>query len=146
MKLNHFALVNASKLDSFGRRKREQHSIRIDAAIKRALDELLHQTHRRKAFLRLLVGVRAHTPLFKPGAGRGTPGWVAPIFLINRLKNLAARERHWIRPCETWETGRSELLRPAFHSLVQHLLTEFPVPRFMDAAWDLPDGPDAFRQ
>jgi len=37
MKLNHFALVNGSKIDSFGSRKRERDSTRIDAAIKTAL-------------------------------------------------------------------------------------------------------------
>jgi hypothetical protein len=145
MKLNHFALVHGSKIESFGRRKKEQDAVRIDAAIKIALDELDDYTDRRTAFLRLVECMRARTPLLKPTLGRGTPGWTAPVFLINRLRNLAARQSQWIRPCETWQPGPSNL-RPAFRSLAHHLLNHYPVPGFMDSAWDLPNGPEAFRQ
>jgi hypothetical protein len=145
MKLNHFALVNGSKIDSFGRRKRERDAVRIDAAIKIALDELDDYPERRTAFLRLVQCVRAHTTLLKPTLGHGTPGWTDPVFLINRLKNLADRQSHWIRNCETWQPGAMNL-RPTFRSLAHHLLTYYPVPGFMDSAWDLPNGPEAFRQ
>ncbi len=101
MKLNHFALVDGSKIDSFGRRKRERDSTRIDAAIKAALDELDHHAQGRMAFLNLLGCVRGQTSLLKPTSSRGKPGWVAPLFLLNRLRNLAIRHSHWIRPCET---------------------------------------------
>jgi hypothetical protein len=143
MKLNHLALANGAKLESFGRRKKKRDSIRIDAAIKKALDELEHHRNGRNAFLRLVACARARTPLLKPSPGR--PGWIAPVFLMNRLRNLASRQSHWIRPCETWEP-RGENLRPVFHSLVEHLLAHYPVPRFMDSAWDLPNGPEGFRQ
>ena len=33
-----------------------------------------------------------------------------------------------------------------FRSLALHLLAQYPVPGFMDSAWDLPDGPKGFRQ
>ena len=85
------------------------------------------------------------TPLLRPTLGHGTPGWTGPVFLINRLKNLAARQSHWIRPCESWH-ARASNLRPVFRSLAHHLLTHYPVPGFMDSAWDLPNGPEAFRQ
>jgi len=145
MKLNHIALVNGSKHSSFGRRKRERDSARIDAAIKAALDQMDHHVHSRAAFLRLLDSVRGHTSLLKPTLRRGTPGWVAPLFLLNRLRNLAIRCSHWIRPCETWQPSANSI-RPALRSLAAHLLTHYPVPGFMDSAWDLPDGPEAFRQ
>ena len=74
MKLNHFALVHGSKIEHFGRRKKEQDAVRIDAAIKIALDELDDYTERRTAFMRLVECVRACTPLLKPTLGRGTPG------------------------------------------------------------------------
>jgi hypothetical protein len=142
MKLNHFALVNGTK--DFGRRKKERDSVQIDAAIKAALDGLEHHAHGRDAFWSLMQCMRARTRWLKPTLTRGTPCWVAPVFLINRLKNLAIRRSHWIRPCETWG-GSSGNLRPAFHSLAEHLLAHYPVPRFMDSAWDLPDGPEGFR-
>jgi hypothetical protein len=145
MKLNHFALVNGSKLDSFGRRKKERDSIRIDAAIKAALDELDHHEEAPNAFLRLVAHVRSCTTLLKPATNRGTPGWVSPLFFINRLKNLALRQRHWIRPCETWSASQGSG-RPAFHALAEHLLARYPVPRFMDSVWDVPNGPEGFRQ
>src|SRR6266567_2873512 len=145
MKLNHFALLHGSKIESSGRRKRDQDGVRIDTAIKTALDELDDYTERRSAFLRLVECVRARTPLLSPTSGHGTPGWTAPLFLINRLKNLAARQSHWIRPCETWQP-RAGNLRPAFRSLAHHLLTHYPVPGFTDSAWDLPNGPAAFRR
>lgn len=145
MKLNHFALINGSKIDSFGRRKRERDSARIDEAIKNILDQLEHHPDSRAAFLNLLDCVRRHTPLLKPTSGRGTPGWVAPLFLLNRLRNLAIRHKHWIRPLETWQR-REVNPRPAFRSLAAHLLTHYPVPGFMDSAWDMPDGPEGFRQ
>ena len=61
MKLNHFALLHGSKIESFGRRKKEKDAIRIDAAIKIALDELDDYTERRTAFLCLVECVRAHS-------------------------------------------------------------------------------------
>ena len=145
MKLNLFALLHGSKIESLGRRKKERDAVRIDAAIKIALDELDDYTERRTAFLRLVDCVRARTPLLKPTLGHGTPGWTAPVYLINRLKNLAGRQSHWIRPCESWQAGVSNV-RPAFQSLAHHLLAHYPVPGFMDSAWDLPNGPEAFRQ
>lgn len=145
MKLNHFALVNGPKLGKLGRRKKEWDAIRIDDAVKAALDRLDHHVQSRPAFMRLLSCVRAKTSLLKPTLRAGTPGWIAPVFLINRLRNLASRQSHWIRPCETWEPSAGNL-RPAFHSLAQHLLAYYSVPRFLDSAWDLPDGPEGFRQ
>ena len=143
MKFNPFTFSDESKSKS--RRKKEQAANRTDAAIKVALLELYDFKERRDAFLRLLACVRSRTPLLKPAPGRGNPGWVGPVFLINRLKNLAIRQNHWVRPCETWEPASGNL-RPIFRSLARHLLTNYSVPGFMDSVWDLPSGPEAFRQ
>jgi len=89
--------------------------------------------------------VRGRTSLLKPTSGRGTPGWVAPLFVLNRLKNVATRHNHWIRPCETWQPQAGNR-RPMFRSLAAHLMTHYSVPGFMDSAWDLPNGPEGFRQ
>src|SRR4029453_14788291 len=78
MKLNHFALVNGSKIDSFGRRKKDRDATRIDQAIKTSLDQLEHHAQAQAEFLGLLNCVRGRTPLLKPSSGYGPPGWVAP--------------------------------------------------------------------
>jgi hypothetical protein len=127
MKLNPCDFSHERNHENSDRRKKEQDAIRIDAAIKTALDELHDHEERRAAFVALLTCVRLSTPLLKPTPGRGTRGWVAPAFLINRLKNLAMRQHHWIRSCETWQP-RENNLRLAFRSLAHHLLAYYPVP------------------
>ena len=130
MKFNPFTISDESKSKS--RRKKEQAANKIDAAIKVALVELADFKERRDAFLRLLACVRSRTPLLKPSPRQGNPGWVGPVFLINRLKNLAVRQHHWIQPCETWQPASGNL-RPTFRSLAHHLLTNYSAPEFMDS-------------
>ncbi len=145
MKLNLCNFSKEPNNENFGRSKREQNAVRIDAGIKTALDELGDNEERLAAFLRLLACVRSNTQLLKPAPGNGRVGWVAPVFMIQLLKNLAARQNHWIRPCETWRP-EPDNLRPAFRTLAFHLLMRYPVPGFMDSVWDLAAGPEGFRQ
>lgn len=53
---------------------------------------------------------------------------------LDAMLMLALRHLDWIRPLEEWQPPSSEL-RPQFASLVRHLLAEYAVPPFMDAAW-----------
>ena len=80
MKLDPWAFSNGPNNENLGRRKRQQDAVRIDAAIKTALEELADDEERRAAFLRLLACVRTLTALLKPTPGHGRPGWVAPVF------------------------------------------------------------------
>jgi hypothetical protein len=133
MKLNPCALSNELNDESSGRKKKERDvANRIQAEIKAALDELDWDEARRAKFLSLLACVRAHTQLLKPTPGQGSAGWVAPVFLLGRLKNLAARQGLWLRPCESWRPQGSNL-RSAFRSLALHLLALYPVPGCMDS-------------
>jgi hypothetical protein len=125
--------------------KKHQETVRIDTAIKTALQQLADHESRHAAFLVLLSRVRSCTSLLKPTRRQGTPGWVGPVLLINRLKNLATRQSHWIRSCQSWSPQDGNL-RMVFRSLAHHLLTHYPVPGFMDSAWDLDAGAEAFRQ
>jgi hypothetical protein len=125
--------------------RKKEAAVRIDTAIKAALNELGDEEERRAAFLNLVACVRSRTQLLKPTPGQGGAGWVAPLFLISRLKNLARRQGLWLRPCEAWRPEGGSL-RPTFRSLALHLLALYPVPGFMDSVWDLPSGPDGFRQ
>ena len=129
--------------ESVSKRHKEQQ--RIDAEIKTALNEYEDRPERRAALESLLACVRLRTQLLRPAPGQGRVGWAGPVFLLNRLKNLAARQGLWLRPPDTWQPVTTNL-RPAFRSLAQHLLARYPVPGFMDSVWDLPAGPEAFRQ
>jgi len=121
MKLNLRDFIDGADDEQIGRQKKEQDAVRIDTAIKAALEELADYEPRRAAFMALLSRLRACTGLLKPAPRHGTPGWVGPVFLINRLKNLAIRQSHWIRSCESWQP-REDNLRPMFRSLAHHLL------------------------
>jgi hypothetical protein len=133
--------------DSFdGKRKKERDAnIRINAEVRAALSELEGSEERRVAFRTLLECIQSNTGLLKLTRGEGSAGWVSAVFLIHRLRNLAARQAHWLRSCETWRPPEANL-RPVFRSLGLHLLTKYPVPTFMDSVWDLPLGADGFRQ
>lgn len=144
MKLNPFTCTDESKNKSDSRFKRDQNAAKIDFAIKSAMDEFGDIPERRRAFMDVVACVRHRTRLLKPTEGQGTPGWLAPVFLINRLKNLAQRQSHWIRSCESWHPWDVSV-RPAFRSLAHHLLCNYTVPEFMDSAWDPGAGPEAFR-
>lgn len=145
MKLNLRDFIVGSDHEKLVRRKKDQTAERIDAAIKAALEEFGDYEPRRAALFALLARVRSCTSLLRPIPRNGTPGWVGPVFLINRLKNLASRQSHWIRPCESWHPAEDNL-RLGVRSLAHHLLADYPVPGFMDSAWDLPSGAEAFRQ
>lgn len=138
-----FACKNHDKFDGKIKKARDAER-RIHAEIKAALRELRY-IERQAAFERLLACVRSHTHFLKPTPGEGRAGWAAPVFIINRLRNLAARQAHWLRPCENWRPAPGNV-RPVFRSLALHLLTHYPVPGCMDSAWDLPAGPEGFRQ
>ena len=92
-----------SSNDSLNGKKKKQRDAeqKIRDEIKAALAQLESDRARQAAFQRLLACVQARTELLKPTHGEGSVGWVAPAFLINRLKNLAARQAHWLRSCET---------------------------------------------
>ena len=141
--MNQCAFPYQPNDESFSKRQQEQQ--RIDAEIKAGLNEFEDRPDRRAALERLLACVRSRTDLLKPAPGQGRVGWADPVFLINRLKNLAARQGHWLRPPETWEPAATNL-RSVFRSLAHHLLVRYPVPGFMDSVWDLPAGPQGFRQ
>jgi len=97
-----------------------------------------------RAFLELVACVRERTGFLSPAHRHGAPGWVGATFLITRLKNLAQRNSHWIRSCDSWQPNHAGV-RLAFRSLAYHLLCRYSVPAFMDSVWDLASGPEAFR-
>jgi hypothetical protein len=87
--------------------------------------------------------VRQRTDLLRPRAQRN--GWEAPIFLVKRLRTLAARKSFWKESCDSWVPCEGAM-RPAFRSLARHLFGLYEMPAFMDSAWDLPLGQEGFGQ
>lgn len=127
------------------RRTNEGRKCLIDAAIRNGLAHLDPSPERQQALWRLIDCVREKTDLLRPAPGNGSStGAGAAAFLIARLTGLAARQRFWLRPCEAWRP-ESGSLRPVFRSLAHHLVALYPVPGFMDSAWDVPLGHQAFR-
>jgi hypothetical protein len=146
MKTNACSIEKEAKNESDKiRKQRRDARLKIDASITSTLKEMAGEAECRAAFQQLLAGVRVHTDLLKPTPGQGSVGWAAPVFLIGRLSNLARHHRAWLRPCEAWRSPGGNL-RAVFRSLAAHLLTGYPVPAFMDSAWDLPVGAEGFLQ
>lgn len=127
------------------RQKKRDARGRIAAAVKSVLGQPGWPAEARLAFQRLLACVRARSELLKSTPGRGRAGWVAPVFLLRRLRHLAGHHQAWLRPCESWQPPVGNL-RPVFRDLAAHLLAAYPLPGFMDSAWDLPAGAEAERQ
>src|SRR6266478_344800 len=87
--------------DPYSRRNREQYAAaRIDFEIKIVLEHFYLRPERRDALERLMTCVRTRTSFLRPTPGHGRPGWVAPVFLIHRLRGLAERHNQWLRRCE----------------------------------------------
>src|SRR5438094_7160611 len=77
-------------------------AVRIDAEIKIVRNQFYLRPERRSAFDSLMATMRSRTQLLRPTSGQSGPGWAAPVFLINRLRNLAERQIHWLRSCQDW--------------------------------------------
>ncbi|HEX7862895.1 MAG TPA: hypothetical protein VF773_21360 [Verrucomicrobiae bacterium] len=130
------------------KKKKTDVGARIDLAIKGALEELTglgEMAERRDAFMRLVVAVRERTEMQRASEGKGSVGWAAALFYIRRLQNVAARQAFWLRPLEGW-APKGAGARMQFRSLLEHLFVKYPVPAFMESAWDCEAGAEGFRQ
>lgn len=63
---------------------------------------------------------------------------------IDGLAALAHHWSGWLRPVEDWKP-RTHNTRRQFASLARHLLTQYPVPLFMDSVWFLGTSTSALR-
>jgi hypothetical protein len=126
-------------------KRNDDAAARIDADIKSVRNYFYLRPERLAAFDALVAILRSRTSLLRPAPGPARPGWIAAVFLTNRLRSLAERQNQWLRSPHGWlPVGAS--LRLEFRSLATHLLARYQVPAFMDSVWDLPPGPDAFPQ
>lgn len=101
------------------------------------------------SFQQLLDVVHSRTTILRPSPPCGRPYWLDTFRLVRGLLMLS-KQRHWIRPPETWQpdealhqlSGQQGAIRQ-FESLVMHLLATHPVPRFMMGVWFEEPSPQA---
>jgi hypothetical protein len=97
-----------------------------------------------EALLALLLHAQEHSRLIATEPVVGSLGRQEGNSLIEGLLALARRHSDWLRPVAEWRPDTHNARRQ-FGSLARHLLTCYPVPDFMDAAWFEGDTPLARR-
>lgn len=114
-------------------------------AVCRAYDSTRGHRPTRRAFRDLIRNVQARADLFQVGPVVEQFGPRAGNTFVDGLLALARHSRHWIRNPTDWKP-RTKNARRQFSSLARFLLTEWPVPRFMDSVWFAGDGAEANRR
>jgi hypothetical protein len=112
------------------------------AAIQRASDATERDHSAREKLLLLLLHVQPITSFLDGSPAMPQCGHQAGNTWTDALVALAHHWRHWLRPAEDWRP-RTHNTRRQFASLVRHLLTEYPVPIFLDSVWFMGLGPIA---
>jgi hypothetical protein len=88
----------------------------------------------RDALLSMLLHAQKRANLFGMEPVVGHFGEQAGNTFIEGLLALARHQAGWLRPLDAWRP-ESHNSRRQFGTLARHLLTRYPVPAFMDAAW-----------
>jgi hypothetical protein len=99
----------------------------------------------RNAARRLLAHLSRHSRLISDRPGVMTLDVSAGNSYVEAALALARHCEAWIRPPETW-LPESDDRRRQFGSLVRHLMGQWPVPEFLDAAWFLGRSAHATRR
>lgn len=98
-----------------------------------------------EAFLTLLRSAERQANFFSGTPVIGHLGPQSGNTFVEGLYALACHHQDWRRPVEEWAPDSHDPHRQ-FGGLARHLFAEFPVPRFMDAAWFKGTSPAAHRQ
>lgn len=101
-------------------------------------------TRSRRALLDLLLQVE-HADLFGMEPAIARFGQRPGNTFIDGLGALARHHSDWLQPVEAWQPA-SHNPRKQFSSLGRHLLAQYEVPTFMDAAWFQEGAPQAADQ
>lgn len=93
----------------------------------------------RRAYWKLVQAVRERSNLLSVGA---RPPFRAPEqlqALCKALSVIASFRRRWLQKPSDWQPAEElqepENFRPLFLSLLEHMLVQYPVPRFLAYAW-----------
>lgn len=116
-------------------RGRRAERLRIDASVSRAYREVSTDPETLEVFDALHRAARSRSLLLTPD--RRPYPWDA----VDALRNLAREHGAFVRSIEAWSPEAREPL-PWVHSLAQHLLARYPVPRGLSRVWFGPnEGP-----
>lgn len=103
-----------------------EHLLKIHAAFAKA--------HDRQALLELLLHAERYSNLLVARRGIAQLGDIEGNTLVEGLCALANHGDDWVRPVADWRPD-SHNARRQFASLARHLLAEYEIPSFMDAAF-----------
>lgn len=104
--------------------------IKIRSIFKR----LVEDTRTRRAFYDILMQAERYEDLMSCEPAIHRLGAIEGNTYLEAFAELARRHESWIRSPLEWRPD-SHNARRQFSSLVRHLLTQYDVPTFMDAAW-----------
>ncbi len=114
-------------------------------AVCRACKSAQESRRTRFAFHEILQHVSRCSDLVSGQPAIGQFGWQAGNSFVDGLLALARQSRSWIRPAAEWKPQTHNSHRQ-FSALARHLLTEWPVPAFMDSVWFMGNGRGAVQQ
>ena len=102
--------------------------------IRSIFKRLVEDTRTRRAFYDILMQAERYEDLMSCEPAILRLGAIEGNTYLDAFAELARRHENWIRSPREWRPD-SHNARRQFSSLVRHLLTEYDVPTFMDAAW-----------
>ena len=117
----------------------------VDRAIKIARQDFGDYADRRAALDQLLFCIWERSGLLRLATTGREPSAAPALFALKRLQNFAYRRAFWIRTPEDWRAAKASP-RVQLRSLAEHLFARYATPAYLQSAWDLAPGPEAFRQ
>jgi hypothetical protein len=114
--------------------RKQYAKLRTDGLIHNHLASVSKSPDVKRALVLLLVYVHTRTDWLGPMPLGGQPSWARADWFMKGLVALARSQAHWLRDVHSWEPSGNSSLRQ-FGSLARHLLTNHPVPNFMDLVW-----------
>jgi hypothetical protein len=118
---------------------------KIDCAIKTAREDFGENGERRAAFDQLLACAWERSGLLRASPTGREPNAAPALLALKRLQNFAHRRACWIAVPEDWRAPKATQW-VQLRSLAEHLFARYETPKYLHSAWDLPPGPEGFRQ
>lgn len=137
---------SANTIQRFYRRELKKGRLGADYLYKiRHLFNDVAEGPERRALLELLLQAERHADLFHLDPVLSALGQHPRNNYLDALALLARQHARWVRPVQDWRPD-SHNARRQFHHLTCHLLAQYDVPSFMDAAFFQGDAARAQQQ